>query len=177
MRKFIAEQYTQAGLKLHPGVTPARVRPQARRSGSPWRHRGTMPCADPGFTQGQLGGAQRGGPRGGPLRPGPGLCSFSTGVGVGAWTLGGDPTRPSAWAGSNGGMPGSLPWFKQGWHCSLPWLAVRMVQVVKQADGRLTVVLTGKDGSSMELKDNDQVLMATGESALHGRGCRERLRG
>jgi glutathione reductase (NADPH) len=35
-------------------------------------------------------------------------------------------------------------------------------KVVKQPDGRLTVSLSSKDGSSVEIKDNDQVLMATG---------------
>ncbi|KAJ9510900.1 hypothetical protein QJQ45_027689 [Haematococcus lacustris] len=36
------------------------------------------------------------------------------------------------------------------------------IEVRKQADGRLTVVFSAKDGGSYEITDNDQVLMATG---------------
>lgn len=37
------------------------------------------------------------------------------------------------------------------------------LQVKKQPNGKLTVVLNNKDGSTSEIADNDQVLMATGE--------------
>lgn len=39
-----------------------------------------------------------------------------------------------------------------------------LTQVKKQPDGKLTVVLNAKDGSKVEIADNDQVLMATGVS-------------
>ncbi len=41
-------------------------------------------------------------------------------------------------------------------------LPVPVPQVKKQLDGKLTVVMTAKDGSKVEIADNDQVLMATG---------------
>ncbi|KAJ9508896.1 hypothetical protein QJQ45_028222 [Haematococcus lacustris] len=49
-----------------------------------------------------------------------------------------------------------------------------MWQVRKQADGRLTVVFSAKDGGSYEIADNDQVLMATGRVPnTHGLGLEE----
>jgi len=41
-------------------------------------------------------------------------------------------------------------------------LATILLQVKIQANGKLTVVMTSKDGSTVEIADNDQVLMATG---------------
>ena len=54
--------------------------------------------------------------------------------------------------------------------------AAALLQVRKQPNGKLTVVIQGKDGRATEIPDNDQVLMATGESRTR-RGLTEANQG
>eukprot|EP00983_Pelagomonas_calceolata_P026421 829589-Pelagomonas_calceolata.AAC.5 len=135
VRKFTTDQYAASGLQMHPYMTPAETHPAFTCA-----HKVLSCVLAAALVISFLAALVSACPYHDPLQ---------------RWKKSGFECRTLV---QSCACVGFARW-RHASFCALPFL---LAQVKKQPDGKLTVVMTAKDGSKVEIADNDHVLMATG---------------